>query len=101
MPNRFLLYFRLGSATDRRSGYDAIDANIDLPALTIASEIKDRKLDGAVFVEHEFRRIGMARQVAALVTRWPSERARQYSMAPPFYLDCTKQPASMPVDLAG
>jgi ABC-type polysaccharide/polyol phosphate transport system ATPase subunit len=67
-PNRFLLYVRLGSATDRRSGYDAIDANIDLPALTIASETKDRMLEGVVFVEHEFRRIEMARQVAALVT---------------------------------
>jgi ABC-type polysaccharide/polyol phosphate transport system ATPase subunit len=68
MPNRFLLYVRLGSATDRRSGYDVIDANIDLPALTIASETKDRKFEGVVFVEHELRRIEMARPVAALVT---------------------------------
>jgi ABC-type polysaccharide/polyol phosphate transport system ATPase subunit len=67
MPNRLLLYAWLGSATDRRSGYDAIDANVDLPPLTIAGQTKDRKLLGVIFVEHELRRIELERPVAALV----------------------------------
>jgi ABC-type polysaccharide/polyol phosphate transport system ATPase subunit len=67
MPNRLLLYVWLGSA-DHRRGYDRIDANVDLPPLTIATEIKDMKLDGVVFVEYELRKIELERPVAALVT---------------------------------
>jgi ABC-type polysaccharide/polyol phosphate transport system ATPase subunit len=56
MPNRLLLYVWLGSATDRRSGYDAIDANVNLPPLTIAT-----------IIEHELKVIELEKPVAALV----------------------------------
>ena len=54
MPNRLLLYVWLGNATDRRSGYDAIDANVDLPPLTIAT-----------VVEHELKVIDLENPVAS------------------------------------
>ena len=46
MANRLMVYAWFGSATDRRSGYDAIDANVDLPPLTIVTETKGRKCSG-------------------------------------------------------
>jgi ABC-type polysaccharide/polyol phosphate transport system ATPase subunit len=65
MPNRLLLWVWLGNA-DRSSAYDCIDANVDLPPLTIASETMT--LRGVVFVEHELRKIEMERPADALVT---------------------------------
>jgi ABC-type polysaccharide/polyol phosphate transport system ATPase subunit len=68
MPNRFLLYGWLGPSDISRRGYDVIDANVDLPALTIGAETKDKKLNGAVFIEHTLKKFEMKRTVAALVT---------------------------------
>jgi ABC-type polysaccharide/polyol phosphate transport system ATPase subunit len=67
LANRLLLYVWLGSA-DGSCGYDVIDANVDLPPLTIATETKGVKLRGVVFVEHEVRKIEMEVPVAALIT---------------------------------
>jgi ABC-type polysaccharide/polyol phosphate transport system ATPase subunit len=68
MPNRFLLYAWLGPSDISRRGYDVIDANIDLPPLTIKTEMKDSNFNGAVFIEHEFRKIEMEMPVTSLVT---------------------------------
>jgi hypothetical protein len=43
MPNRLLLRIWFGSV-DGMSTYDYIGANVDLPALTITTERKDKKL---------------------------------------------------------
>ena len=64
MPNRLMLYVWLGSATDLRSGYDVIDANVDLPPLTIGTETNA----GVIFVEYELRKWEAKRPAAALVT---------------------------------
>ena len=55
MPNRFQMYGWLGPSDISRRGYDVIDANVDLPALIIGTETKDKKLNGAVFIEHTLR----------------------------------------------
>jgi ABC-type polysaccharide/polyol phosphate transport system ATPase subunit len=67
MPNRLLprVWLRLGG-TDHTRNYDVIDANIDLPALTLATATKHRKLHGVVFVEHELRKIEIGRPIIAL-----------------------------------
>jgi hypothetical protein len=39
-----------------------------LPPLTIATPTEHKKLHGDVFVEHEFRKIGMEKLVTALAT---------------------------------
>jgi hypothetical protein len=67
MPNRLLLWVWFGPVGPGIS-YDCIDANVDLPPLTIRAEGKDRKLHGAVFIEHELRKIEIKGPVAALVT---------------------------------
>ena len=79
MPNRFLLYVWLESA-DGHDGYDVIDVNVDLPPLTIATETKDAKLHGVVFIQHELRKIEMEKQsphgslhVDSGRPSWPSE----------------------------
>jgi ABC-type polysaccharide/polyol phosphate transport system ATPase subunit len=67
MPSSLLLWVWLGNA-DRTRAYDCIDANVDLPPLTIATETADMKLRGVFFVEHELRKIEMKRTAAVLVT---------------------------------
>jgi Wzt C-terminal domain len=64
MPNRLMLYVWLGSATDLLSGYDVIDANVNLPPLIIGTETNA----GVIFVEYELRKWEAKTPAAALVT---------------------------------
>jgi ABC-type polysaccharide/polyol phosphate transport system ATPase subunit len=64
MPNRLMLYVWLGSATDLLSGYDVIDANVNLPPLIIGTETNA----GVIFVEYELQKREAERPAAALVT---------------------------------
>jgi ABC-type polysaccharide/polyol phosphate transport system ATPase subunit len=67
MPNCLSLYVCLASA-DQSFAYDVIDANVDLPPLTIAAETERTKLLGVTFVEHEVRKIEWKDRSPALVT---------------------------------
>jgi ABC-type polysaccharide/polyol phosphate transport system ATPase subunit len=64
MPNRLMLYVWLGSATDLLSGYDVIDANVNLPPLIVGTETNA----GVIFVEYKLRKWEAERPAAALVT---------------------------------
>jgi ABC-type polysaccharide/polyol phosphate transport system ATPase subunit len=66
MPNCLSLYVCLGSA-DLSFAYDVIDANVDLPPLTIAAETEQTKLRGVTFLEHELRNIAWKARSPALV----------------------------------
>jgi ABC-type polysaccharide/polyol phosphate transport system ATPase subunit len=66
MPNCLSLYALLGCA-DLSFAYDVIDANVDLPRLTIGAETEQTKLRGVTFVEHELRNIEWEDRSPALV----------------------------------
>jgi Wzt C-terminal domain len=57
MPNRLGLFAWLGSADRSESYYDVIDANVDLPPLTIGAVTKDWEFDGIISIEHELMKM--------------------------------------------
>jgi ABC-type polysaccharide/polyol phosphate transport system ATPase subunit len=67
MPNCLSLYVCLACA-DLSFAYDVIDANVDLPPLTVATETEQTKLLGVTFVEHELRNIEWKDRSPALVS---------------------------------
>jgi hypothetical protein len=51
LPNRISLYLQLGSV-DNRQAYDVVDANVDLPQLTITSEETKMRSGGVVPLDY-------------------------------------------------